>query len=335
MTSHRGVLPVLGAVVSARLLPWDRLRPRSLCRPTRPRRSACRPGVTASVSGSGAVSTKPFNDFPSAGGRLLRAVAPARTGSAFPASPDPDAQLSTDRVTTASRTRDPHPDRRRHDQRRLPLRRLRPGDRGAGPHLHLLGRHNRAMPEHPAGRHPDRVRDERRLGLLLPGDAARGAQALHRQCRRLLAPPRRPAGPDPRDGGGALAGRGDRAQQRDDPGHRPSAARAPGGSDEVIDITVADFANGDLDSVALLDDVRLGSTCARAPASSRTRSTRAASSPASAESATRSSTTRSPPPTRSSATTARQRLALPFGASRSSCASGGTGPSRATRSWVT
>ena len=96
MTSHRWVLPALGAVVCSTLAALGQA-PSAVAAPPDPAAALGLPaGVTATASGSAAVVDKPFNDFPSQGSDYYL-LSTGDAGSAFPAAPDPDAQLSTDR----------------------------------------------------------------------------------------------------------------------------------------------------------------------------------------------------------------------------------------------
>ena len=96
MTSHRWVMPAVGALIVSSLAGLGPASP-AVAAPPDPTAALGLPaGVTATVSGSAAVVDKPFDDFPSEGADyyvLSTGSAPA----AFPAVPDPDAQLSTDR----------------------------------------------------------------------------------------------------------------------------------------------------------------------------------------------------------------------------------------------
>ena len=83
MTSHRGVLPVLGAVVISFLAVLGSATD-AVAAPPDPTTPLHLPaGVTATVSGSGAVSSEPFNDFPSEGDSYY-VLSTGAAGSVFP-----------------------------------------------------------------------------------------------------------------------------------------------------------------------------------------------------------------------------------------------------------
>ncbi|KAA1428938.1 hypothetical protein [Nocardioides antri] len=94
MTTHRLVLPVLGAVIGSSLSVLG-VAPSAHAAPDPTTALGLPAGVTAVTTGSGVVTNRLFNDFPSQGADYY-VLSTGLAGSVFPASPDPDAQLSTD-----------------------------------------------------------------------------------------------------------------------------------------------------------------------------------------------------------------------------------------------
>lgn len=261
MTSHRGVLPVLGAVVISFLAVLGSATD-AVAAPPDPTTPLHLPaGVTATVSGSGAVSSEPFNDFPSEGDSYY-VLSTGAAGSVFPASPDPDAQLSTDRGDDGV-----------SDSSTLTLT---VDDTTSAGCLFVDFALGTEEPVHTYTYSVDKPGDSlsiQRDGI--PTEYAMNAGwGYFSQATKPAAPMpytanavdywHHPGDPqDPIPGTAeepwlAEATALNNVTTRD-------TARVPleffGGADEVITIKVSDFANGDLDSVALLDDVRLGSTC--------------------------------------------------------------------------
>lgn len=261
MTSHRRVLPVVGAVIISSLGAVGSA-PSAIAASPNPTAALGLPsGVTASVSGSGAVSTKPFDDFPSAGPDYY-VLSTGNAASVFPGAPDPDAQLSTDRGDDGAA-----------DSTTLTLT---VDDTVTAGCLFVDFALGTEEPVHTYTYDPE-VRRGDALSITRRGEAVEYAKnagwGYINQASRAAQPMpytanavdywHHPGDPqDPIPGTAeepwlAEATALNSVTTRD-------TARIPlsfAGGDEVIDIVVSDWANGDLDSVALLDRVRLGATC--------------------------------------------------------------------------
>lgn len=260
MTSHRLVLPVLTAVVGSSL---------SVLAPLPSASAAVDPsaalglplGVTASVAGSGAVTTKEFNDFPSQGADYY-VLSTGVAGATFPAAPDPDAQLSTDRGADGIA-----------DSSSLTL--TVAASTGAGCLFvdFALGTEEPVHTYNYSLANPG-------YSLSITKDDTATEYAMH-AGRGYFAQASWPAEPKPYTTNAVKYWHhpGDRLDPIPGTAEEPwlaeatalnsvttrDTARIPlnlSGGDEVITIRVSDALNGDLDSVALLDDVRLGASCA-------------------------------------------------------------------------
>lgn len=255
MTTHRFVLPVLSAVVGSSLAVLGPA-PSAHAAPDPTSALGLPSGVTATVAGSGAVSTRRFNDFPSQGTDYY-VLSTGYAAQAFPGVPDPDAQLSTD-----------HGDDGAPDSSTLTLT---VSDTAAAGCLFIDFSLGTEEPVHQYTKEN-------------PGDQITvlndGTNHAVNAGRGYFAQAGWPA--DPRsytvNAIDYWHHPGDRMDPKPGTAEEPwleevtglnsfttrDTARVPldfATGDEVIEITVADHANGDLDSVALLDDVRLGSTC--------------------------------------------------------------------------
>jgi hypothetical protein len=256
VTSHRWVLPALGAVICSMLAGLGPA-PSAMAAPPDPTTPLGLPaGVTASVSGSAAVTNKSFDDFPSQGPTYY-VLSTGNAPSAFPAAPDPDAQLSTDR-----------------------------GDDGAPDSSTLTLTVDDAVAagclfvdfalatEEPVHKYTENVPGDR-LTIRKDGvDYATNAGRGYFQQATWLAEPKpyqvnainywhEPGDPtDPEPGTAEEpwlpeATALNAVTTRDTARIPLDLTEGP----ETIEIEVADANNGDLDSVALLDDVRLGRSC--------------------------------------------------------------------------
>lgn len=218
-------------------------------------------GVTASVAGSGVVSSVRFDDFPSQGDEYY-VLSTGAAGAAFPVDPDPDAQLSTD-----------HEDDGEPDSSTLTLT-VAPT---AGVKCLFV---DFAMgTEEPVHTYsPENPSDA--LSITRDGDGTEYAMA---SGWGYITQESRPAAPTPYTANAMDYWHhpGDPADPVPGTAEEPwlpertalnsvtsrDTARVPldfagGEAAEVVRITIADAGNGDLDSVALLDRVRLGSSCA-------------------------------------------------------------------------
>ena len=219
-------------------------------------------GVTAAVSGSGAVSAKAFDDFPSEGADYY-VLSTGTADAVFPGTPDADAQLSTDRGNDGA-----------PDSSTLTLT-IAPST--AAGCLFVDFAMGTEEPVHTYTYSAANPGDS--ISITKRGDASEYATnagwGYFSQASRPAAP--RPYTANavdywhhPGDPSDPIPGT---AEEPWLPEATPlnsftsrDTARVPldlsGGGGAVIDIRVADSTNGDLDTVALLDRVRLGATCA-------------------------------------------------------------------------
>ena len=218
-------------------------------------------GVTATVSGSAAVADKPFNDFPSEGAGYY-VLSTGAAGSAFPAAPDADAQLSTDRGDDGAA-----------DSSTLTLT---VDDTVSAGCLFVDFALGTEEPVHKYTYDEELARGDW-LSVKKRGDAKQYAMNAG---WGYISQAGRPAVPVPYTANAVMYWHqpGDPLDPAPGTAEEPwlveatainsvtsrDTARVPldlSGGDEVIDITVSDWANGDLDSIAMLDRVRLGTTC--------------------------------------------------------------------------
>ena len=266
MTSHRWVLPALGAVICSTLTGLGPV-PSAVAAPPDPTASLGLPtGVTPSVSGSAAVVNRPFNDFPSQGTSYY-VLSTGSAGAAFPAVPDPDAQLSTDRGDDGA-----------PDGSTLTLT---VDDSVTAGCLFIDFALATEEPVHTYTYHPEvRVGDSISITKRDQADLVPRPQYAMHAGWGYINQATKPAAPQP-----YTANAVDYWHHPGDPkdpipgtAEEPSLAEATAlnsvttkdtarvpldfaGGDEVVDIVVKDWANGDLDSIAMLDRVRLGTTC--------------------------------------------------------------------------
>lgn len=260
MTSHRLVLPVLTAVVGSSLAVLA-TTPSASAAPPDPTAALGLPtGVSASVTGSGAVSDKAFDDFPSQGSDYY-VLSTGYAPTAFPAVPDPDAQLSADRGDDGV-----------SDSSTLTL--TVDDATGAGC-LFVDFALGTEEPVHNYTYHDGNRGDD--ISIKRRGDTTEYAMNAG---WGYISQASRPAAPVPYTTNAVMYWHhpGDPLDPAPGTAEEPwlpeatalnsvttrDTARVPltfASGDEVVDITVADWANGDLDSVALLDRVRLGTSC--------------------------------------------------------------------------
>ena len=261
MTSHRWVLPALGAMVCSTLAALGQA-PSAVAAPPDPAAALGLPaGVTAAASGSAAVVDKPFNDFPSQGSDYYL-LSTGDAGSAFPAAPDPDAQLSTDRSADGA-----------PDSSTLTLT---VDDSVSAGCLFVDFAMGTEEPVHKYTYSDINRGDD--ISIKKRGEPTE--YAMHAGWG-YFAQATRPAAPVPYSVNAVMYWHhpGDPLDPAPGTAEEPwlveatainsvtsrDTARVPlnlSGGDQVIDITVSDWANGDLDSIAMLDKVRLGTTCA-------------------------------------------------------------------------
>lgn len=261
MTSHRLVLPVLTAIVGSSLAVFA-TAPTASAAPPDPASSLGLPaGVTASVTGSGAVSSRAFNDFPSQGSDYY-VLSTGYAADAFPAGADPDAQLSTDRGGDSA------PDRSTVT--------LTVDDASSTAGCLFI---DFAMgTEEPVHKYTYSA-SNRGDDISIKKRGTDTEYAMNAGWG-YISQAGRPAAPVPYTSNAVMYWHrpGDTLDPAPGTAEEPwlsevtainsvtsrDTARVPldlSAGDEVIDITVSDWANGDLDSIALLDKVRLGSTC--------------------------------------------------------------------------
>lgn len=254
MTSHRLVLPVLTALVGASLTALAPA-PAAYAAPDPTAALGLPAGVTATVTGSGIVSTKAWNDFPSQGSDYY-VLSTGLAGAAFPAAPDPDAQLSTDYGNDGT-----------PDTSSLTLT-VAPSVAGCLFIDFALGT------EEPVHTYTEST----------PGDALTivkdGVDYARNAGRGYFAQASWPAEPKPYQVNAIKYWHhpGDTMDPVPGTAEEPWLTEAtalnsvttrdtariplsPGDAPETIAITVADAVNGDLDSIAMLDRVRVASSC--------------------------------------------------------------------------
>lgn len=264
MTSHRWVLPALGAVVCSTLSAVGSGPPALAATPDPTASLGLPAGVTATVTGSGAVADQDFNDFPSHGTDYY-VLSTGSAEAAFPAVPDPGAQLSTDRgndgspdSSTLTLTVDDTVD----DATPVgclffdfamgteePVHKYTYTEVNQGDRISIKKRS--ASTEYAMNAGWGYISQATRPAEPVPY-TVNAVQYWHRPGDALDPIPGTAEEPWLPEVTGLNS-----VTSRD-------TARVPldlSGGDEVIDITVSDWANSDLDSVAMLDKVRLGRTC--------------------------------------------------------------------------
>lgn len=258
MNLHR-IAPLTTLVVAGASLTLLSTAPSAQAEPDVPTALGLPAGVTATVSGSSAVSTTRFDDFPSQGDDFV-VLSTGNAGAVFPAAPDPDAQLSTDLGDDGA------PDSSTLELTVAPTT-------GAG----CLFVDFALATEEPVHKY-DPANPSDGLSITKRGSEKEYAQnagwGYFEQSTRPAAPapytanavkywhhPGDPLDPVP---GTAEEPWLPEATALNSVTTRDTA-RIPlsfAAGAEVVRITVADAGNGDLDSAALLDRVRLGSSCA-------------------------------------------------------------------------
>lgn len=268
MTSHRLVLPVLIAVAGSSLV-LAAPAPSAHAAPDPTAALGLPSGVSATVQGSGAVATKSFDDFPSNGADYY-VLSTGVASQALPATPDPDAQLSTDHGA------DGIPD--------TSTLTLTVDDASGAGCLFVDFALGTEEPVHTYVYNPAQpATGGDRLSVTQRGVTTEGGELKEYAVnagRAYFSQEGWAANPEPYAVNAIKYWHhpGDPTEPIPGTAEEPWLAEASAlnsvttrdtarvpldltAGDAVIDITVSDVANGDLDSVALLDHVRLGNTC--------------------------------------------------------------------------